>query len=117
MSHTPGPWNVIPDHSHPQDLRITSLSRPHIAKVYAEGTDPDGRCEANAAVIAAAPETLEMLKELREQTARMREALLLVQRGIACNAIKCKPVISFGRGPVNALDMKTMAEIVEEALK
>lgn len=52
--------------------------------------------------------------ELRQQVERMRDALLLVQRGIECKAIKCKPVIQFGKF---SGEMKSIGEIVEEALK
>lgn len=58
-AHTPGPWETTGDACHPRNIRITSPGRRHIAKVYAESLNRDEACEANAALIAAAPELLE----------------------------------------------------------
>lgn len=52
--------------------------------------------------------------ELRQQIERMRHALLLIQRGIDCGAIKCKPVVQFGKLKSK---VRGMDEIVREALK
>lgn len=56
--HTPGPWKVIGDAGHPSNARITSTARRHIAKVYASDLGADPMCEANADLIAAAPDLL-----------------------------------------------------------
>lgn len=56
--HTPGPWTAISDAAHPANGRITSEARPHVAKVYALGMEPDEVAMANAALIAAAPDLL-----------------------------------------------------------
>lgn len=65
VQHTQGPWNVIGDAGHPSNARITAISRRHIAKVYALSLDADSICEANARLIAAAPELLEALRSAR----------------------------------------------------
>ena len=61
---TPGPWRITSDAGHPVNARITSTSRRHIAKVYAEWAERDETCEANAHLIAAAPELAEALENL-----------------------------------------------------
>jgi hypothetical protein len=62
--HSAGPWNVTGDAGHPANARITATSRRHIAKVYALSLDRDQVCEANAALISAAPDLLFALRNI-----------------------------------------------------
>jgi hypothetical protein len=62
--HTPGPWRISGDAGHAANIRITSVARRHIAKVYAESIAQDPVCEANARLIASAPDLLDALQAL-----------------------------------------------------
>ena len=62
MKHTPGPWHVDGRPRH-EALEIHSESR-RIARSLYEGGSEDNEANANAHLIAAAPELLEALKEL-----------------------------------------------------
>ena len=71
--HTPGPWIIKRlAHSHRHTVRIIEKAKHGaIAEIkdayyYSEG-------QANAALIAAAPEMIEVVKELRERLARWME--------------------------------------------
>jgi hypothetical protein len=61
--HTPGPWRLSGCLIRGQG-RILARTHNHITQPVAEG-------EANARLIAAAPELLGALKQLRRETARM----------------------------------------------
>lgn len=73
--HTPGPWHVQPSRIHPM---IVSHNGTYIAPVrFSAWERLDGRnatevanaraeCNANAALIAAAPDLLEQLKDMTE---------------------------------------------------
>lgn len=66
-AHTDGPWKANPAHSGIWDV-LDSRGRD-IVTVYGGGVDPKSR-EANAKIIAAAPEMLEALKECALQIAQ-----------------------------------------------
>jgi hypothetical protein len=53
--HSVGQWIKVRDADHPGNIRISSSSRRHIAKVYAEGAQYDEVAEANANLITLAP--------------------------------------------------------------
>lgn len=76
--YTPGPWRLLDDAGHPANIRIGSTRRPHVAKVYAESLDRDPNCEANARLIASAPDLLEALKD---SLASLIAAISLLERG------------------------------------
>ncbi len=57
--HTKGPWKVAPDFS-----IVSEHAYYKIAEIVAG--DRDGECEANASLIAAAPELLEALQAALE---------------------------------------------------
>lgn len=59
-----GPWRVIGDGQHPTNKRITSDSRPHIAKVYATNLNPDPVTDRIAAAIALIPDMIEFLTDM-----------------------------------------------------
>lgn len=66
--HTPGPWTVtrVSKSTILKDLYV-SASPERIARVVVPSTSKDiGEYEANARLIAAAPDLLEALKDLRE---------------------------------------------------
>ena len=77
MSHTPGPWfsskkgDIVygPQHRHPQStgLGIEMVSEPIIC--FVRGYNGSQQAEANARLIAAAPELLDSLRILYEETA------------------------------------------------
>jgi hypothetical protein len=59
--HSVGPWRLTVDAKHGGNWRITAKSRRHIAKVYAASLDRDPVCDANALLIAAAPQMVAAL--------------------------------------------------------
>ncbi len=54
--HTPGPWHADVDDLDPSGFIITSQQRPYVATVH---TGKHNTCEANARLIAAAPDSHE----------------------------------------------------------
>ncbi len=62
--HTPGPWKITGDNAHPSNVRVWSEANRHIALVYACDTSRDLVCEANARLMAAAPDLLAALEGL-----------------------------------------------------
>jgi hypothetical protein len=80
MNHTPGPWKVDEMSEMDKNGRVSAkISGPdlkaqgHIAHVYAKGEGAVGLIEqqANARLIAAAPEMLEVLETVKR--ARLKE--------------------------------------------
>lgn len=68
--HTPGSWRVVTERSRPhQSFTIRAENGVCIAETVEDHRDVDG--EANAHVIAAAPEMLDALEYLLEQTVNM----------------------------------------------
>ena len=70
--HTPGPWSVTRDPMNPNP-RVVAGSK--IVTVVSEGVAFAKETDGNARLIAAAPELLEALRELRESNTALREAL------------------------------------------
>ncbi len=64
--HTPGPWKITGDHAHPSNLRVWSEVNRHIALVYACDISRDLVCEANARLMAAAPDLLAALERVEK---------------------------------------------------
>ena len=56
--HTPGPWTVSPDNS-----RVVQGEGRRIALAYSHAIQPGAVGDANARLIAAAPELLEALEQ------------------------------------------------------
>lgn len=81
MSYTPGPWKITVSYRPDQrsDYHIFAKNSSEVAIVrdgrHPLDTAPNGEAEANARLIAAAPETFAALKELRH-TLRGFEHLL-----------------------------------------
>lgn len=74
VKHTPGPW-IVPDEKLDRDVtiytRIQESGNPlYIARVYGQGTFGPQRPEtkANARLIAAAPELLELARAVSKLT-------------------------------------------------
>ena len=67
--HTLGPWRIRGDAGHPANIRLGSATRPHIAKIYASDISRDLVCEANAHLIAAAPDLLAALIDAENRLA------------------------------------------------
>lgn len=73
MKHTPGPWIIKRlAHSHRQTVRIIEKAK-HGAIAEIKDAYHDSEGQANAALIAAAPEMIEVIKELRERLAAWME--------------------------------------------
>jgi hypothetical protein len=69
---TPGPWRAVQDAAHEGNKRIYARPYEAVAKVYAlEPKRDDAKAEANARLIAAAPELYEALE-------RVSQALLCI---------------------------------------
>jgi hypothetical protein len=69
--HTPGPWDVktVLDEVDQLERQVIAVpiphsARKHIAQICTWGGNPDLEAQANARLIAAAPELLEALKNL-----------------------------------------------------
>lgn len=73
MTHTPGPWQVIPEYSQDNVYRLWDADGN-----YHDDTSPE-TLESNAHLIAAAPELLEALKgyNLIDYTLLISDALVL----------------------------------------
>ncbi|MFP4145311.1 MAG: hypothetical protein ACLFV3_09220 [Phycisphaeraceae bacterium] len=66
QTHTPGPWRHYQDTKHAPGY-IEDESRSYIAAMEFDGAGFDAKtCLANAQLIAAAPELLEALRDLRD---------------------------------------------------
>lgn len=70
-AHTPGPWRVAEHTQMAVHVRVKifdsdKATRSSLAQVYAAGMSPEclDECEANAALIAAAPDMAEALREI-----------------------------------------------------
>ena len=62
--HTPGPWLVLSDDDHSDALTIQDQDELTIADIWGfAAPDRDGQEQANARLIAAAPELLAALRE------------------------------------------------------
>jgi len=70
MSHTPGPWSVIPtpyDPDHTHKIMYDSVQEwRRIGTVAGVFAKDNGEAEANARLLAAAPEMLAALREIAE---------------------------------------------------
>lgn len=81
--HTPGPWLVREDRSH--GPTISQRGGYAIARTY-DQCGPDGipahDADANACLIAAAPDTFEALKPFAYLARVMREGEILNHRGV-----------------------------------
>jgi hypothetical protein len=63
--HTPGPWKIYPEPRHVDRFKIVHASTGYcIGEAYDVSGSPEN--EANAHVMAAAPDLLEALKEMTE---------------------------------------------------
>jgi len=86
-NHTPGPWE-IKRHFDPGYKFISAPKHSHLAQVVwcmeDEGRSP--ACEANARLIAAAPELLEVLEELADQYQYVHEFDAFYERARAAIA-------------------------------
>jgi hypothetical protein len=60
--HTPGPWAIAPDPEHLTAAPLVISESRNIAKVLYYGGSEDNQVNANAYLIAAAPEMLEALE-------------------------------------------------------
>ena len=72
FKHTPGPWRITRDHQSPASIEAARGDGGALAKVYL--TDPKTRrrtpeYEANARLMADAPETLDTLAALADWAA------------------------------------------------
>lgn len=65
--HTPGPWSTEVDRKKALEINIVSGNRPFVATAW-PANHPDKEQEANARLIAAAPDLLKALEELLEVT-------------------------------------------------
>lgn len=63
---TPGPWTIQPSHAGGRLTAIADSNHVFIAETWTSDR-PQGEQEANAALIAAAPDLLESLVELQKQ--------------------------------------------------
>ena len=82
--HTPGPWEIgdIEDGWVEIDSRISNIHHLGLAKVVwkMEDDEKTPRCEANARLIAAAPEMLEALEFFVERFSPVEHELIFSKR-------------------------------------
>lgn len=64
--HTPGPWSAEVDRENDHEINIVSGNRPFVATAWPANHQEDKEQEANARLIAAAPELLEALRIVRD---------------------------------------------------
>lgn len=77
MAHTPGPWSFTADMYGLHNMRVFGAADARGNGIANCGYDERGECEANARLIAAAPEMLAALEALLEGTC---EALAFLDR-------------------------------------
>jgi hypothetical protein len=63
-SHTPGPWLLYTDKFDPDMCAQVYIRGAAIADIYADNILPTGQGMANARLIAAAPELLNLVKNI-----------------------------------------------------
>lgn len=73
MTHTPGPWAFTADMYGLHNMRVFGAADARGNGIANCGYDERGECEANARLIAAAPELLAALQYLMSQTIEMDE--------------------------------------------
>lgn len=100
MSHTPGPWVALSHLKGDREFRVAKYSEKHSStyKVVAdllESAFPEDR-EANAKLIAAAPDLLAALKEVHE--IMMQEAKIVPPRLLQLVATHIDPAIRAAEG-------------------
>lgn len=83
-THSPGPWMVEPINGG-QTYQITSAESRHFAVIAETPVDGTGADEANARLIAAAPELLAALEVVRRSAAWSN--LSLETQSLICAAI------------------------------
>ncbi|WP_248321992.1 hypothetical protein [Caballeronia sp. Sq4a] len=96
--HTPGPWKAVRAPHGPID--VFDSGERDIVTVYGGGTNGDK--EANARLIAAAPELLEFAE--------------LVLRGIESGHIKAKPFLDMNALVGESIPMRTIGDAAREAI-
>ena len=64
LKHTPGPWKVDEISSPPHDRGVFGMDGMIVAKIYLPLNFNKQQADANACLIAAAPEILEALERL-----------------------------------------------------
>jgi hypothetical protein len=96
--HTPGPWSSFAPDDVGQKFSVERLGSNHFVKSrkIATAHHDKGNGEANARLIAAAPELLEMARKLQAENDRLREA--------------AKPIADF----ITAFDAKPLRQVVDE---
>jgi hypothetical protein len=86
--HTPGPWLIDLVNYHAGHIAsVTTANGPDRFEVWSTNWPQQDQCEANAKLIAAAPELLKALIELRDEVAgsKLFERREFVQLGITVN--------------------------------
>ena len=77
-AHTPGPWTIGAPHKKAANIPVLGCGRPRVATVYsirfADSPEPDEECAANARLIAAAPDLLHLLTQMRDYMSDIPES-------------------------------------------
>ena len=78
--HTPGPWQISAIQNEPEKTSIIDADMCFVAEVWQTYIDGESRQQAHAALIAAAPELLAIIKDMRQAfyVEGTRKALLQV---------------------------------------
>lgn len=104
--YTPGPWAIDPDDRPGMgwNNHIVRLADPNIAICFMShsGRKDNSQCEANARLIAKAPELLECLRELFEHCAMTHKVW-----GDGCNQKQADAAIEKGRALLAEIEGKS----------
>jgi hypothetical protein len=89
--HTPGPWSVAPRRqvlaSNKRGLLVAQVATGSVASSIGSAIIDEAEGQANACLIAAAPELLEALKDLIDDLEiRSKNGVVDCSHGVYCNA-------------------------------
>lgn len=116
--HTPGPWEYVPEQLDPSGSRVAGrgpvvkVEQFAVAKVcrtaYRRGREPEG--EANARLIAAAPDLLANLKATLQQLEDARLTHEQVCNGVHADSGTCEGEYIYARFLQHTRDLIAKAE-------
>ena len=101
--HTPGPWYTCLNAQNDQRQYVRALARDlAVCKIVTEPNEPAGIMEANARLIAAAPELLDALERLLKwhQYAREKGAFVMAGGDIYIDPEIAREAINKANGDV-----------------